>query len=91
MEDFNRIKEWLLSKLEERGQSVEQFSRQCGLSKAALYFYLSDKNRPSEANMRRICDALGCSLIEGLRQYTPKKNGRPKGLGGMRDVKTHGA
>lgn len=77
--DFNRIKEWLLPLLDKRGMSVEDLSVDTGLSRAILYNYCIDRNRPSEQNMAKITHALGVPFEEGLRQYIPKKNGRPSG------------
>lgn len=79
--DYNRIKEWLDPLLAARGLSIEEFSRQAEISKASIYFYRTDKMRPNESQMAKICGALGKPLEEGLAQYTPKPNGRPKGLG----------
>ena len=77
MEDFNNIKEWLLPLLVERQMTIEGFARQCGLSRAAVYFYISDKNRPESTNMKKMCDVLEVPFEEGLRQYTPRASGRP--------------
>jgi transcriptional regulator with XRE-family HTH domain len=74
----NGIKEWLDSKLRERKLSVESFARLCGITRAAIYFYRSDENRPNEATMRRMCLVLGVPIEEGLAQYMPKIGGRPK-------------
>ena len=75
--DFNYIREWLLPMLSDRGQSVEQFARKCGLSRASLYFYLVDKTRPESSTMKKMCEVLGVPFEEGLAQYSPKKIGRP--------------
>lgn len=77
--DFNNIREWLVPLLEGKKLSIERFARQVGVSKAVVYFYLSDTSRPTEETMKRMCDVLQVPFEEGLRQYTPKKNGRPKG------------
>lgn len=79
MKDYNRIKQWLLPQLQERGWSVEQFARLCELSRAAVYFFMQDKNRPDEQTMIRMCQVLGRPPEEGLAQYTPNKRGRPVG------------
>jgi transcriptional regulator with XRE-family HTH domain len=75
----NTIKEWLLPKLEERGQSVEEFANEIGISRASLYFYFTDKCRPDDETMAAICHSLNVPLEEGFRQYVPKKEGRPSG------------
>lgn len=78
-QDFNHLKEWLSSHLEQRQLSVEEFSDMVDLSRASVYFYFQDKTRPDEATMARICTFLGVPLEEGLRQYTPRPRGRPRG------------
>lgn len=95
--DFNNINKWLGQKLAERGVSVEQLANIAGLSKASLYFYMTDRRRPDEQAMAKICHALSGLMVtdlsgntfmqevpfeEGLRQYTPRKRGRPHGSGG---------
>lgn len=57
--------------------SIEQFANEVGVSRASVYFYFSDQARPTEETMKRMCDVLERPYEEGLRQYTPKKNGRP--------------
>lgn len=77
--DFSNIRDWLLPLLDERGLSVEEFSNQVGVTRAAVYHYLKDTNRPSEQVMIKMCQVLGVPPEEGLRQYTPKVAGRPSG------------
>jgi transcriptional regulator with XRE-family HTH domain len=76
--DRNTIRDWLMPKLEAIGLSVEQLANLTGLSRASIYFYLNDVTRPTEENMKKICDAVGAPFEEGLRQYTPKRAGRPR-------------
>lgn len=75
--DYNNIREWLLPQLMDRNQSIEQFARECGLSRASVYFYLEDTTRPTSETMKVMCDVLGVPFEEGLRQYVPKRAGRP--------------
>lgn len=70
-----------MPKLKERGLSVEMFARKCGLSRAIIYFYFSDKYRPDTNSMVIMCQVLGVPLEEGLQQYTPNHRGRPAGGG----------
>ena len=76
---FNNIRQWLEPQLEAKGLSVERFARRAKLSKALVYFYMSDRHRPSEEAMARMCAVLGVPFQEGLAQYTPNTVGRPKG------------
>lgn len=78
MRDFNNIRGWLLPKLADRQQSIELFARECGLSRAAVYFYCSDKYRPDSTTMKVMCDVLGVPFEEGLAQYTPRQQGRKR-------------
>lgn len=73
----NYIRQWLLPKLAERGMSVAQFAAEAGLSRAAIYLYLSDKCRPTAYHMAKMCRVLGVPIREGLAQYVPKPLGRP--------------
>jgi len=78
---FNNIRQWLVPQLEAKGLSIENFSRAINRSRAVVYNYLIDKNRPDSQTMAAICQFLGRPLEEGLAQYTPRTVGRPKGLG----------
>jgi transcriptional regulator with XRE-family HTH domain len=75
---YNHIKRWLDPKLDKMGISIENFANLCGISKASIYFYRQDVTRPDEQSMARICQVLGVPLEEGLAQYTPRPNGRPR-------------
>ncbi len=79
-EDFNKIKDWLYPLLEERGWSIEEFGRKIGVTRAAVYHYMTDKRRPTVQRMKHMCEALGVPASEGLAQFTPKTLGRPKGF-----------
>jgi len=77
--DFNKISEWLLPILESRGLSVEQLANSTGVTRASIYHWLTDRNRPRTQAMARICRFLNVPFEEGLAQFTPRKYGRPKG------------
>jgi transcriptional regulator with XRE-family HTH domain len=78
--DFNNIRAWLYPLIEERGWSIEEFGRKIGVTRAAIYHYMTDKRRPTVERMRQICEVLGVPASEGLAQFTPKEVGRPKGF-----------
>jgi transcriptional regulator with XRE-family HTH domain len=83
----NNIRQWLEPQLDKNEWSVESFARKCGITRAAIYLFLSGQNTPSEQTMAKMCKALGRPLQEGLSQYTPKPKGRPKGSGtGVREL-----
>jgi DNA-binding phage protein len=76
--DFNHLPTWLRAAIARANiEGIEALARRSNISRTALYRYLNDDDRPSEETMARICRALGVDLAEGLRQYTPKRNGRP--------------
>lgn len=77
MNDYNHIRQWLIPQLDRIQMSIEQFARRCKISRAAIYFYLDDKYRPTTGTMAKMCAVLGIPLEEGLRQYTERKPGRP--------------
>jgi transcriptional regulator with XRE-family HTH domain len=73
---MNNLKDWLHPKIKERGLTVKEFGYAVGVSKAALYNYFQDRNRPDRRTMERICSFLGVPLEEGLAQYTPRLEGK---------------
>lgn len=75
--DFNHLEDWLLPKLRDRKLSVEKFANFVGVSRAAVYHWLKDETRPDPETMVSVCQVLGVPLEEGLRQYTPRPEGRP--------------
>lgn len=77
--DFNHLKDYLPPKIDALEMSYEQFARACGVTRAVIYFYLKDKNRPTEQTAVKMARVLGVELAELLQQYTPRKSGRPRG------------
>lgn len=75
----NNLHKWLPAQCERAGISLERLSQLAEVSRASLYKWMADDDRPSEEAMQRVCSALGVDLIEGMNQYTPKKRGRPRG------------
>lgn len=73
----NNLRDWITPQLQELQMSVEELANSAGVSRAILYAYFSDRHRPSEEIMLRICRVLGRPLEDGLQQYTPKRAGRP--------------
>jgi transcriptional regulator with XRE-family HTH domain len=71
--DHNDIEKWLIPLLQERGLRIEPFAYLCGVSKTAMYGYLSDKNRPRPETMAKMCQVLGVPEEEGLAQYSPRE------------------
>jgi transcriptional regulator with XRE-family HTH domain len=78
-ENFNHLKQWLVPLLNEKKMSVEDLAQKANITRTIIYWWLSDKYRPDEQSMVRVCAVLGRPLEEGLRQYTPRKRGRPVG------------
>jgi transcriptional regulator with XRE-family HTH domain len=77
--DFNNLKQWLLPILERKQISVEDLARAAGCTRSAIYYYMSDRNRPTTQRMAAICRVLGVPLEEALQQYTERRVGRPAG------------
>lgn len=75
--DFNHLREFLLPLLEERGLSIENFSRDAGISRASVYFYMSDRFRPDDAAVFKMARALGVPPEDIFKQFTPRPRGRP--------------
>jgi transcriptional regulator with XRE-family HTH domain len=76
--DFNHINRWLPPLLKSKGLTMEKFSRKVKVSRAAVYAYMTDRNRPDSQIMLRMCRVLGVPFEEGLKQYVPKQVGRPR-------------
>ena len=75
---FNKLEPWMTAKMEARDMTVEELAEAVGISKATIYAYWKDKQRPSLDSMIAICKVFHCNLEEGLAQYTAVDIGRPK-------------
>jgi transcriptional regulator with XRE-family HTH domain len=85
--NYNHLRQWLPYQVMKRSTlSLEQFAIRVRVGRSTLYGYLNDLIRPSEQVMARICRELHVPLEEGLRQYTPRTAGRPKGSGRTKAV-----
>jgi DNA-binding Xre family transcriptional regulator len=88
-EGYNRLREWLfgdpngetevsrMGLLASKGLSVETLSRKMGVTRAAVYLYLSDQRRPTPDKLYRLCQALDVPLEVGASYCTPRNAGRP--------------
>lgn len=77
--DWSNLPYWLPKKIMETGLTIEQVAHRTGVSRTAIYEYLADDSRPSEDTMLRLCRVINVPFNEGLAQYVPKQNGRPRG------------
>jgi transcriptional regulator with XRE-family HTH domain len=75
---FNNLELWMTAKMEARDMTVEEVAEAAGLSKATIYAYWKDKQRPGLDSIIAICKVFNCKLEEGLAQYTAVDMGRPK-------------
>jgi transcriptional regulator with XRE-family HTH domain len=87
-EPINRLKEILMGDpeaeteagrvgfLKTNGLSVEKFSREVGITRTAVYFYLNNRSRPTRDTLVKICKTLGIPMSEGVRICTPRESGR---------------
>jgi transcriptional regulator with XRE-family HTH domain len=78
--NHNQLREWLLAKLAEKDLSVAQLAHATGVSRAAIYLYLTDQSRPTGYQMAKMCQVLGVPIEEGLAQYVSRRAGRPRKL-----------
>ena len=77
--NFSNLPVWIPEQLMRLGLTKEQLAHRLGVSRTSIYRYIYDMDRPSKDTMLKMCRVMGVPLEEGLRQYTPKKNGRPFG------------
>src|SRR5258705_8516539 len=89
---FSNLPVWIPKQAAKKGITLERLAQLSGISKSAIYRYLYDQDRPSEKTMLKMTRALGIEFEEGLKQYTPNKNGRPSGRKSetTREVRTKG-
>ncbi len=76
---MNTLSSWLQEKIKEKGIGISKLSEETGLSRAIIYYYFKDSNRPTRVNMQKICDVLGADIEEAMALFTPKRIGRPPG------------
>lgn len=86
-DDYNRLPQWLPEKIAATGFTVEQVGNRIGVSRTSMYGYLLGSYRPTSQTMVKLCRVLGVPFEEGLKQYTPKKRGRPYGSQGTSELK----
>lgn len=84
--DWSNLPYWLPKKIMATGLTVEQVAHRIGVSRTMVYEYLADDARPSEQTMLKLCRLLKVPFEEGLAQYVPKKNGRPRGSATTKSV-----
>lgn len=77
--DINLLPEWLPGKIAATGLTVEQVGNRTGVSRSAMYEYLTGKSRPTSQTAVKLARVLGVTFEEILKQYTPAKRGRPYG------------
>lgn len=77
--DWSNLPYWLPKKIKSTGFTTEQIAHRTKISRTMMYEYLSDDARPNEDTALRLSKVLGVKYEELLAQYTPKKNGRPRG------------
>jgi transcriptional regulator with XRE-family HTH domain len=79
--DWSNLPYWLPKKIKATDLTVEQIAHRVGISRTMMYEYLTDDARPNEDTMLKLCRVLNVPYEEGLAQYVPRKNGRPRGSG----------
>lgn len=86
-QDRNQLPEWLPSKIAATGFTVEQVGNRTGVSRSAMYEYLTGKSRPTSQTALKLSRVLGVAFEEILKQYTPAKRGRPFGSQSTAELK----
>jgi hypothetical protein len=61
-----------------RNITVDQLARLCGLTRTAIYNYLSGADTPTAPSLHKICDALEIQFDRALEYCTPAPIGRPR-------------
>jgi transcriptional regulator with XRE-family HTH domain len=78
-DDYNHLKKWLRPRIKEAGWTFQKFAEEVGITRAALYFYFDDINRPTPKVIERMCALLEVPIEEGMAQVTQRSPGRPAG------------
>ncbi len=60
---------WLKQELTKANMTPEQLGNKVGVSRAAVYFYFTDKTRPTENTLRRICDVFHVPFVVASKLY----------------------
>jgi transcriptional regulator with XRE-family HTH domain len=60
-----------------RKLAVEQLANASGVTRTAIYTYITGDSRPTAPVLRKICESLGVRFEEGLKFCTPSTIGRP--------------
>lgn len=77
----NKLREWLIGTesapglLVQKGMSVEQFAIELNLSRAQVYYYFKDVNRPRLETLGRMCRVLHVSMAEARKWIEPQEEG----------------
>lgn len=59
------------------GTPIDDLAKDLGVSRRMLYFYMSDKHKPSQKTVYRLCEILGLSPVDTDNMIV-RTNGRPK-------------
>lgn len=86
--DWNNLPKWLPKQISKIGLTPEKAANRTGVSRTMMYAYLNDTARPGEQTALKLSRVLGVKFEELLAQYTPKKNGRPRGSESTAEVRT---
>lgn len=85
--DFNHLPTYLPPLMERVGLTTEQTANAIGISRTVMYAYLIDGSRPTSQTAIKLSRVLGVPFEEILKQYVPKKRGRPFGSHGTSELK----
>ncbi len=76
---MNKLRSWLQQHIEDKQVTVKEFCSLVGLSRSAVYGYMSDLYRPSDYAIAKICKFLEIPVADAQKYYLPRTVGRPPG------------
>lgn len=85
--DFNRLKAWIEKYAKEANLPIYKLANRAGISRATIYSWMIDKYRPDSEQLLKVAQVFAEHtnhtseelFAEGLRQYTPRLEGRRVG------------
>lgn len=88
--DYNNLKKWIEKMCKDAGLPIYKVANRAGVSRAIIYNWMIDRNRPDEDTLLRVAQVFADHtgrkseeiFAEGLTQYTTRPKGRPRGSGG---------
>lgn len=85
--DFNKLKAWVEKYAKESNLPIYKIANRAGIARATIYSWMNDKYRPDSEQVLKVAQVFAAHtnhtseelFAEGLRQYTPRAEGRQPG------------